>query len=170
MNEESRKDEISELFLGSVCPCKLQLEAPHGRESGPPTVTRAPLGKLTGVFLDLYYFAIVSARSAAPKQARKSLWNINTRKESMGGYQYDWSLHLYIRQKESTGWFFLKIFISSKELFFLIMFFATCRHVFLCARGYKANRLWSRSCNLLHVNNQFKRFIQWKAWCLFQLV
>jgi hypothetical protein len=41
----------------------------------------------------------------------------------------------YIRQKESTGWFFLKRIISSKELFFLIMFLhATCRHVFLCAR------------------------------------
>ena len=40
---------------------------PHGRESGPPTVTRAPLGKLTGVFLDLYYYAIMSAHSASQK-------------------------------------------------------------------------------------------------------
>jgi len=49
----------------------------------------------------------------------------------VGGFyfqHYISSLHLYIRQKESTDWF-MKNFITSKELF-LIMFFATCRHFF----------------------------------------
>ena len=141
----------------------------HGRESGPPTVTRAPLGKLTGVFLWIYYYAIVSARSVSPKKVRKSLWNINTWKESVR--ISIWFKSTLVHTTKGINWLVLfEEFYQSKELFFLIMFFATCGHVFLCARGYKANRLWSRSCDLLHVNDQFKRFIQWKAWGFFQLV
>ena len=130
----------------------------------------SPLGEVDGCFFGLKLLCNHVGPFRLPKKRVRGceiLIHEKNRWEDFYFQYYISSLHLYIWQKESTDWFFLKNFISSKELFFLIMFFATCRHFFSARVDTRANRVWSRSCDLLHVNDWFKRFIQWKAWGLF---
>ena len=63
------------------------------------------------------------------KKVRKSLRNINTWKESVR--ISIWFKSTLVHTTKGINWLALfEEFYQSKELFFLIMFFATCRHVF----------------------------------------
>ena len=101
------------------------------------------LGKLMGAFYT-YIIMQTSWPILSQKKSVRVCEILILKKKNVGGYQYDSSLHLYIQQKESTGWFILKTFISFKELFFLIMFF--------CNLSSHA-RFSLHVCDLLHVND-----------------
>ena len=62
-------------------------------------------------------YIIMQSFRPVPSPQKKSgrVCEILIRDKNPWGYQYDSSLHFYIRQKELTGWFFLKNFISPKN-------------------------------------------------------
>ena len=82
---------------------------------------------------------------------RKSLWNIKTWKKMVREYQYHSSLHMYIREKESTGWFFLKNFISPKNYsswscFCNLSSCFLCKHTWIQSKQIMKEILRSTSC------------------------